>query len=76
MRVDFKDPAWFVVKADPKETGDSHLKSLTELTQDWSSFRIEYRPPDRSTCQGLPNASLIWHGRLPSRAFNPWGGVD
>ena len=75
IKVDFQDPWWSVVKEE-KEKPHEPVK-LAALKQDWSArFRLEYRPPDRTTCAGLPKAELIWHGRLATRAFNPWGRVD
>ena len=51
--------------------------ALQELTQDWSArFRLEYRPPSVEACADLPHTKLIYHGRLPSRGFNPVGTVD
>mgnify|MGYP005847710217 CR=1 FL=1 len=39
-------------------------------------FRLVYAPPDAAACRGLDNAGLIWHGELPSQAFNGAGRVD
>jgi hypothetical protein len=76
MRVDFKDPAWFVVDTSAKPK-NAKPKSLADLSREWSArFRLEYRPPSRGACKDLPNAALIWHGRLSSRAFTPAGRVD
>lgn len=77
-RIQFSDPAWFV-RGRPQGEKNSReaVKSLSEFTQDFSArFRFEYRPPDRAACVGLPHADLIWHGRLPTSAFTPAGGVD
>ena len=70
IRVDFKDPIWSVVKeAGPRSTKEGP-KPLSQVTDDaLDNFRFEYRPPDRAACKGLPNADLIWHGRLPTSAF-------
>jgi len=77
IKITFDDPRWSVVKkADDRSAKPGPVK-LAELTEDWSArFRLEYRPPDQAACAKLPNASLIWHGRLPSRAFNPAGNID
>lgn len=59
MRVDFGEPAWFVVERD---------KAPHPITEwgPWESFRMVYRPPDIEACRGLRDAPLIWHGRLVS----------
>ena len=78
IRVDFKDPAWFIVNARRPKSAKPLPVSLADRINglDWSArFRFEYRPPDRAACQGLPHADLIWHGRLPSAAFSG-RGVD
>ena len=63
-----------------EEQGQSEKKmpvKLTDLDQDWSArFRLEYRPPQRALGTNVPNSKLIWHGRLPSRAFNAVGSFD
>jgi hypothetical protein len=38
-------------------------------------FRLIYHSPTLEQCRSLKNASLIWHGELPSRAFGG-GRVD
>ncbi|HXJ55700.1 MAG TPA: GDYXXLXY domain-containing protein [Verrucomicrobiae bacterium] len=77
MRINFDDPQWSVVREDKGRSEKPVPTRLVDLNQDWSArFRLEYRPPERAVCKSLPNARLIWHGRLPSRAFNAVGGVD
>jgi uncharacterized membrane-anchored protein len=71
FRVDFKDPAWAVI--DSKETNAVPHSLAEALPRGFVRFRLEYRPPDRAACAGLPNADLIWHGRLPSRAITSYG---
>jgi uncharacterized membrane-anchored protein len=73
IRVAFDDSEWLVSNANkPGET-----KHLNELAHEWNGrFRLEYRPPDRAACADLPQANIIWHGTLPSRAFSPVGNVD
>lgn len=74
--LDFTNPAWFVIDAQGKN-GPSGPVSLETLTDAWgSSFRIEYAPPAAAECAGLPQAGLIRHTRLQSRAFSPAGGGD
>jgi uncharacterized membrane-anchored protein len=76
IRVDFKAPSWFVVEK-LKKPGQAKPRSVAELSQEWlARFRLEYRPASRAACADLPNANLIWHGRLPSRSFTPAGAVD
>ncbi len=79
MRVDFRNPRWQVRGHEPGSGDQTKMKtrSLSDLQQDFSArFRFEYRPPNRETCADLPNATMIWHGRMPTRAFNPGGSVD
>jgi hypothetical protein len=74
--LDLTQPEWFVIDIRTNAT-DRVAKPLQQLTPDWNSgFRIEYRPPSPEACATLPNAELIWHGRLRSRWFNPMGNVD
>jgi uncharacterized membrane-anchored protein len=74
--LDLTRPEWFVVDVRSNEV--SRLpKPLQQLAPDWNTgFRIEYRPPSAEACANLPNAKLIWHGRLRSQWFNPMGNVD
>jgi hypothetical protein len=75
-RLDLTRSEWFVVNTRP-DAKTTNAMALQELEQDWNtSFRLEYRPPSAEACAGLPNAKLIYHGRLPSRAFDPVGMVD
>jgi uncharacterized membrane-anchored protein len=44
---------------------------------EWNErFRIVYRPPSTEASASLKDAALIWHGRLPSRAFHGRGNID
>jgi uncharacterized membrane-anchored protein len=46
-------------------------------TLEWNErFRIVYRPPSTEASAALKDAALIWHGRLPSRAFHGRGNID
>ncbi len=77
IKVTLDDPLWSVTKKPEEGSAKPGPVKLADLTQDGSArFRLEYRPPDRAACANLPNANLIWHGRLPSRAFNPGGNID
>jgi hypothetical protein len=65
-----------VVDIRPTATNRSP-QALRQLAADWGSgFRIEYRPPIAEACSQLPNAKLIWHGRLRSRWFNSQANLD
>jgi uncharacterized membrane-anchored protein len=77
IRVAFDDPYWTAIEDAPGGGGSMSPVKIPDITQDWSArFRLEYRPPARTACAKLPNAGLIWHGRLASRAFNPAGSAD
>jgi len=76
-RIDLTAPVWFVIDPTAGTSTSAAPKPLKEISTDWGTrFRFAYRPPDAAACRGLPNADLIWHGSLPSRAFSPGGGVD
>ena len=76
VHLDFTRPEWSVSDMSKPDGAGLHV-TLGAMMNTWdASFRIEYSPPPAADCAGLPNAELIWHGRLPSRAFNPTGGVD
>jgi len=66
--IDLAEPQWQVLKNNVLiETG----------TLDWNErFRFIYRPPNADAAAQLRDASLIWHGRLPSRAFHGRGNID
>lgn len=75
--LSFDDPYWALLSTKSRSSTNRAPVKLMDLDQDWSArFRFEYRAPDRSACSNLPNAALIWHGRLPTRAFQPSGNVD
>lgn len=70
IRINLREPRWFVRQGAEPERAVSGLS-------DWSAqFRLCYRPPDPDECRQLSRAGLVWHGRLPSRAFNGGGRVD
>lgn len=52
--------------------------ALTETgALDWNErFRIVYLPPNAGAAAHLKDAAIIWHGRLPSRAFHGRGNID
>jgi uncharacterized membrane-anchored protein len=75
-RLDLTRPEWFVTDLRTNALNRQPL-ALQGPGFDWNSgFRIEYRPPPLEACAKLPEAKLIWHGRLRSRWFNPMGNVD
>jgi uncharacterized membrane-anchored protein len=75
FKIDLTAPAWFVAASDP--TGNKTPIALRDVTEPWSaSFRVEYAPPAKAAVASLPNAHLIRHARLRSRAFNPTAGLD
>jgi uncharacterized membrane-anchored protein len=67
IRIELRDPAWFV------RQGQDPARAIGGLSE---QFRLYYRPPDEAACRQLKQAALIWHGNLPSRAFNGGGRVD
>jgi hypothetical protein len=73
--LNFTEPKWFVTKINPNEADQP--VSIGDLGVIWTeSFRIEYLPPSAGECVGFPNAELIRHAALRSRAFFPSQGVD
>jgi uncharacterized membrane-anchored protein len=66
--IDLAEPQWQVLRNNALvETG----------TLEWNErFRIVYRPPSTEASSSLKDAALIWHGRLPSRAFHGRGSID
>jgi hypothetical protein len=68
-RINLGEPRWQVAGAEGKRV---FLRDLE--WGDW--FRLVYAPPSETDCRGVRDADLIWHGRLPSRAFNARRSVD
>lgn len=66
--VDLAEPQWQVLRNNVlTETG----------TLDWNErFRFIYHPPSADAAAQLKDAAMIWHGRLPSRAFHGRGNID
>lgn len=77
MHVDFRDSRWRV-QGHAEDEGDKlETRLLTDLQlATGARFRFEYRSPNRETSAGLPNETLIWHGRMATRAFSPGGVTD
>jgi hypothetical protein len=73
FEIDFGDPRWSISKGDRPDT----VKPLSDLNLDWNArFRFVYRPPGQKAARSLPNANLIWHGELATRAFSAGAVVD
>ncbi len=77
-RIDLLDPAWFVrAPANDRRQGRGEPQSVANLRGELLvNLWLEYRPSDRTACRNLPNAALIWHGRLPSARWWPNQRVD
>lgn len=74
VHLDLTLPRWWVV--DTRKPGSDPIP-LQKVTEGWAaSFRIEYAPPGVEAVRGLPNAELIRHASLRSRAFNSNAGLD
>lgn len=74
VHIDLTQPRWWIV--DTRKPGSDPIP-LQKVTEGWAaSFRIEYSPPPADAVRGLPNADLIRHAPLRSRAFNANQGVD
>lgn len=69
IEIDFGSPRW-TFKGD-----DGQSKTLGALPP-MEMFRVVYAPPPPERCDHLEKKSLVWHGRLSSRAFNAGGRVD
>lgn len=77
-RIAFTDPRWWLREVPASGRGAPRKPvPWDDLDSAWGmSFRIEYVPPSRADSAGLPNAALIRHSRLSSRAFSPVGVID
>lgn len=66
--IDLAEQQWQVLlKGALSETGELQ----------WNErFRIIYQPPSAEATALLKDAGIIWHGRLPSRAFHGRGNID
>jgi uncharacterized membrane-anchored protein len=76
IHLDLTQPSWWVT--DTRKPGTEPMPLQKVPQQDvWSaSFRLEYAPPSVDAVRGLPNADLIRHTPVRSRAFNANQGVD
>ncbi len=74
IHIDLTQPRWWII--DTRKPGSNPIP-LQKVTEGWAaSFRIEYAPPAAEAVRDLPNADLIRHAPLRSRAFNANQGVD
>jgi uncharacterized membrane-anchored protein len=74
VHLDLTQTQWWV--KDSRKPGAEPIP-LQKVTESWSaSFRIEYDPPSADAVRGLPNADLVRHVPVRSRAFNANQGVD
>jgi len=74
IHLDLTQPRWWII--DTRKPGSDPIP-LQKAAEGWAaSFRIEYSPPTAEAVRGLPNADLIRHAPLRSRAFNANQGVD
>lgn len=77
VALDFTRPEWFVRKVVVDGDAVATPVALETLASEWGAwFRIEYAPPSRDACAGLPYAEHIRHAHLRSRMFTPSGGGD
>lgn len=76
VHLDFTERRWWIT--DTRKPGSEPMPfARVPQTDAWSaSFRLEYAPPPAEAVRGLPNADLIRHAPLRSRAFNAAQGVD
>ncbi len=70
--IDFADKRWFFTAG----KGPTEIGLVNENNPWGEQYRIFYSPPDKEKCSRLKDKDLIWHGRLPSQAFNPAGWID
>jgi uncharacterized membrane-anchored protein len=68
VEIDLAQPPWHVTTGQ----GTMPIGDLPPAAR----FRLVYAPPDPAACSGLDRAGIIWHGELPSQAFNGSGRVD
>jgi len=74
VHIDLTEERWWII--DTNKPNDPPFP-LQQVQDGWSaSFRIEYAPPGAEMIAGLPNAELVRHARLRSRAFNAARGID
>lgn len=76
VHLDFMDKRWWII--DTRKPGAEPMPFAKVPPSDaWNaSFRLEYAPPPADAVRGLPNADLIRHAPLSTRAFNAAQGVD
>lgn len=67
FELNLADPRWHV------SVGEAPVAVGTLSNE---NFRLYYRPPPAQAVQHLAQKDLIWHGHMPSRAFNGRGRID
>jgi len=74
VHLDLTARDWWVVNTQKPGSAAMALADVPDAFA--ASFRLEYDPPGRDACQGLPNAELIRHVPLNSRAFSAGQWID
>lgn len=73
IQINLMHPDWWILDTSKPEAKPVPLSDV----EDWTaSFRLEFVPPDSETVRNLPNAGLIRHVPLQSRAFSAMQGID
>ena len=74
VHFDLTKERWWIVDTNKPDVPPFPMQQVQD---GWSaSFRIEYAPPGADALAGLPNAELVRHASLRSRAFNANRGID
>jgi hypothetical protein len=74
VHIDLTDERWWILDVNKP---DSVAFPMQQVENGWAaSFRIEYVPASAETLAGLPNAELVRHAPLRTRAFNANRGID
>jgi uncharacterized membrane-anchored protein len=74
IHIDLTNERWWVVDTNKPDLPPFPMQQVQD---GWSaSFRIEYAPPGADALADLPNAELVRHASLRSRAFNANRGID
>lgn len=76
VHLDLTQPEWWITDTDKAGSPPIPLQQIPQQDAWSASFRLEYAPPTADAVRGLPNADLIRHAPLRSRAFNANQGVD
>lgn len=76
VHIDLTQPEWWIVDTNKPDAAPIPFQKVPPGDAWSTSFRLEYMPPTADAVRGLPNAGLIRHAPLRSRAFNANQGVD